>query len=346
MKSQLQVVLSYRTMTAFDQLPPPTTEAEDAILPLMTINFRMCFWRVFDRVWSIDTGGLVMTVLGLPATFSQAHLFEARALKGAGVSQPDYVFVATFDFDVAEGELARARTQLREQLTSRQFVELYQGMLRPTPAGFLFDRLLSELPGHSSWVGDHSDTVAAHAPYLAAFFHYGWILALRVDRGSILMDLSTREIADNTNTQQILLRRIQLIQLQRYFLTEERSNNKELQGVCARLREKYKLDKRFARLSDLHRAMEEHLDNTFKVLQSKATRTTNLAIQALTFSGLPFAITSVLLSLNLASSIFKDFEHVLVDSRIYVLLGFSFVLTFAIVGIAILLDGMRHRAGD
>jgi hypothetical protein len=347
MTSQLQVLLSYRTLLAFDQLPAAITDADTSLMPLMTVNFRMCFWRVFDRVWKIDVGETKLSVLGLPATLASVHLLEARALKGAVDGDPDYLVVATFHFDVDEETLTNARFSLRERLTSEEFVGLYERLLKPTPAGFLFDQLSSELPGHSSWVAPHTGTLETHGPYLAAYYHYGWILTLRVDRGSILMDLSTRDIANNTNTQQILTHRIQLIQLQRYFLAEDRSNNAELRKLCTRLmRDKYKLEKRFARLSDLHQAMEEHLDNTFKVLQSKTTKTTNIAIQVLTFSGLPLAIASVVLALDLASSIFKQFEDVIIDPRVYILIAVSFAVPFVVVVLAMMIDRILHPHKD
>lgn len=348
MPSQLHIILSYRTMTTPAAMPPAIAEKDNhpSILPLMRFNFRMCFWRVFDRIWRFDTGDAPLTVFGLPATLAQAHLYEARALKGAGISQPDYVLVATLTFEAGEEVLEAARSSVRQELTSRQFAELYEGILRPSPIGFLFDHLVSELPGHSSWAAGRSGTLDAYAPHLGAFYHYGWILALRVDRGSIQLDLSTREIANASNTQQILTHRMQLIQIQRYFLNEDRSNNGELRKLCARLREKYKLEKRFTRLSELHRAMESHLDNTFKVLQSKTTRTTNLTIQALTFSGLPLAIASVLFTVDLASSIFSEFGRVLGEMRLYLILMVSFAIPFVIVGLAMFIDRLQNRSSD
>ena len=66
MPSQLHIILSYRTMTTPAAMPPAITEKDNhpSILPLMTFNFRMCFWRVFDRIWRFDTGDAPLTVFG------------------------------------------------------------------------------------------------------------------------------------------------------------------------------------------------------------------------------------------------------------------------------------------
>jgi hypothetical protein len=345
MTSQLTMALSYKKLQSTAGLPKAVTEfGETRILELMTLNFRMCFWRIFERVWKIEFDRTVTEVFGLPATLSEVHLLEARPAKAR--EGPDYVLVAIFHFDVDAETLARARSNVRERLVSSELVTMYETLLRATPAAPVVAALSAELAGHSSWSDTASDTALAHLAYVTGFYHYGWILALRIDREHIRMNLSTREISDRGSAQTILHNRIQLIQIQRYFLNEDRTNNKELQGVCARLRNKYKLEHRFERLSRVHRAMEEHLDNTFKVAQSNATRATNAAIRLLTLCAVPLGIMSVLLTLNLTSSVFSEFNRVATDGTLRILLAASFLAPFVLVFVAWLIDRMANSVRE
>lgn len=345
MTTQLTFALSYKRFHPSFPLPPVLGELDAApILPLMTINYRLCFWRVFERVWKFDPANSEVMAFDLPAVLTDVHVLQSRAQKGGDAA--DYVLVATLHFEVDIETLTAARANVREKFASDHFVKMYEGLLKQTPAKRLVEALSSDFTGHSSWTGEVSDIGVTHSPHIAAFYHYGWILALRIDRQHIMMNLSTREIANVSNAQTILKNRIQLIQIQRHFLNEDRSNNKELQNLCKKLQEKYKLSHRFERLSRVHRAMEEHLDNTFKVQQSSATRTTNATIRLLTFSAIPIGILSVLLTLNLTSSIFSEFPQVVADARVRAILAVSFLVPFVLVGLAMIIDRLTRNRRD
>lgn len=337
MTTLLSVVLSYRKLSTSARLPTPQAEAATPVLlDRMTINFRLSFWRIFQRVWRIDFAQTDVSVFGLPAHISQAFLLETRSSRGVGGS--DYVLVAPFRFEASVETLAAARAASRDDVGSQHLVQVFEALLRQTPAAHVVDVLSAEIVGHSSSTADASEIGLSHIPYLAGFYHYGWILALRIDREMLRMDLSPSEISNSGNAQTIIRHRILLIQIQRCLLNEDRSNNNELKEVCKNLVVKYKINDRFQRLSQVHRSMEEHLDNTLKVSQTRATRATNATVRLLTFSAIPLGILGVLLAINLSSSIFGDVHQLMSNSTLLLIVVMSFAVPFVLLGTAMLLD--------
>ena len=161
-----------------------------------------------------------------------------------------------------------------------------------------------------------------------AFYALGWLSAIRIERRQLFMELVPVSAMTLKSGRRIADQRVRIIDQQRHFLTEDRTNDLELRRFCSRLAKKYNLPQRFQRSLEIHQAFEHHLDNSAKLHNASQLGSVANLIFILTILSVPIAFFSAIVAIDVKNDIFVNGRELIKDFRIYsaFLVGVLFTL--------------------
>jgi hypothetical protein len=313
MTTHLHVLLSYKHFKG--QIQSTLAMGADSHIPRnMTHLFRMNFWAAFDRVAKIEFDKTSVRYLDLDATVNTVVLFKTnkRRLTESGGHDHVVYFCLQIENSLDNEQAKHATAATIELLQEREDV------IRQTPAHWLLGHLESDHIGHSAFIAEAPDRFAEDLMCLAAFFFYAWILILRIEREQSAMNISPDMHTIARSSRDIIAQRVRLLNMERYFLSIDRTNVGYLKDICLQLVKKYRLSERHERAARLHASFEHHMDNTEKALQSRRFSTLTNMIAILTLISIPLATLQVMFGINLSSSIFREWRDIFSNHIIFV----------------------------
>lgn len=309
-------------------------------LNLMTAPFQIAFDSVFGEVRIRKAQQTAIKISSLNGTVERIFIFASDKARLNGTEREDiivYFRILMDGIDSATDE--HLTTNGPASLAERQSV-IDQAFGGEAPLHLSY---YSRYPGHQAWISDvfpdqYDGTVAC----ISAFYLYGWILALRIERNQLRQDITPQIRAGDKIVAQIIEQRMRLLNLDRYFLVGDRTNNNYLKEICTRLSERFRLAKRHRKMSERHAAFESHIDNTSTALQAQRTASLTNMVFVFTCLSVPFAAMQVLFGMSLDSSIYLKTEDIISNATTYVVA----LSAFAVVGILVplLMLGARIHA--
>lgn len=153
-----------------------------------------------------------------------------------------------------------------------------------------------------------------------AFYFLGWIICLRIERIQLATELTLGREAVRSSGFEVANQRLSILNLSRYFLTEDRTNDPILKQTCVALVDKLKLRKRFERALMLHREFEHHFENTSRLLQSQQLGSVSNLLLILTLFSVPISFFGAAIAINLQGDIFQWTGSVLTNPLVYIIL--------------------------
>ena len=326
-KSKTGVVvfaLSYQSLTG--ELPSnqkvqfENRAGEPVYLRPMTSLFRQAFRAIIDSATSFAVSGAAIEVAGAKICLTRFYTF-ATSGKGIGDGdRADQVLIGiaevTPDSD-KQNYYEVWRTHYRP-------VEAKLELLRKSGLGVLLDGCNVDdgrVIGHTSTpvefsVKDREKTISA----IFALYVVGWLSAMRITRRQLALKLAPLTTMSDGDSQAIADQRLRIINQQRYFLSNDHTNDLDLREFCQKLAEKYKLRERYDRALELHEAFEHHLDNSSKLYSAKQLGSVSNLILILTVLSVPISAFSAIFAINLKSEVMDKPWHILSDQRLYVTL--------------------------
>jgi len=301
-----------------------------------TENFEAAVREIFLQVESGEPRDKSLSWLGLEGTLERIWVARISPRVRLARREPALVYCFEIDFATASEEdlrerVARERTQWAREMAPllRSFAENLRleewcslkkvAALRPAVSHFFAD------PGE------------IHQAVVHMYFHLGWWTYLRLERSiTSMQDLEETSGAAGLAAW-ISRQRVMLINLDRFFLIEDRSNQPVTKALCEKLVQKFRLKDRYARILRVHEQMERQLGNLQGALNERRTRTINRCLGFLTFIGLPVSILMGLLAVSLdASSVLKDWASVVGNPRVGLLFLASIAATLLGMGMFLL----------
>jgi len=310
------------------------------VLEDMTHIFRMNFWESFNLVRVYDSLNQKIDYMGLPGTIKQVLLVESDRRRLNRTEGDDYVLCISVCFP---GAIEKATEQALSQTTSAT-LEAREEILKQTSLVDLMQELKGDVRGHSAWFSDElDDRLQSQVLPLAAFYFYAWVLLLRIERNQVDLDITPDINVQKRTINHIITQRVRLINIERFFLTEDRSNRSELRDLCIVLADRYRLQHRFDRAIRRHAAFEHHLDNTSKALQAQRAASQSNMIAILTLMSVPLAAMQVFFGINISNTLYVDWQQIAMSSTTYFILVASLLCVAAPLGVLRIVDWRRHR---
>jgi len=306
-----------------EQLPPHrhdplTDDTAHSLLPGMTAIFRLAFCSMLSdmRTFDLPRKADQETPPGA-ARLLQCASFRASTVDMKGRSAPDFLLIAVLELTLPEGADAGQAWQAFRTVESKMALLEACGMKKVVQ---------SYSSGERQTVGQNSFVVPGEYPCDAsplssifAFYFLGWLTSLRIERSQLRTELAAGPKTTANSGWRIANQRLQILNLSRYFLTNDRTNDASLKGICNALSTKLKLQLRYERALSLHREFEHHLDNTLKIIQSEKLGSVSNLLVILTLLSVPLSFFAAIVAVNMESTIFTSPARVLSDYRIYLL---------------------------
>ena len=318
MPTFLHVLLSYKHFKG--KLHPSRMIRKESEIPgNITHIFRMNFWSVFNGIAEIDFTETLVRYLDWNATIGTVALFRTNRDRLTEREGHDHIvyFCLKIETPLKEDEARRAEAPAIELLRERENV------IRQTPVHWLLGHLESDHVGHSAFIADTPNIFTEDLSCVAAFFFYAWILTLRVERTQSEMNISPNLGVITQSSNEIIAQRVRLLNIERYFLSIDRTNIEFLKNVCVKLVNKYRLKERHERAAQLHLSFEHHMDNTEKALQSRRFANLTNMIAILTVISIPLAALQMLFGINLTSSIFREWRTIVGNHVVLASIGIA-----------------------
>jgi len=340
MTKQVHILVSYKS---FKPPHPASVSFFKGIQPLddMTQIFRMNFWEVFSSIRIYNQSPSEVNYIGVRSGLSRIHIYYSDENKLNETEDDDFILYYTLPI---EGYLTEEENRRLTQNTS-QTLDAREDVLRQAGMGAFLGGLEAEIKGHTAWVSDQVEVgISEEIAAISAYYFYAFILLLRIERNQITADITPHIDASHRANRQVIKQRIRLINLERYFLTEDRTNNTYLKSICIKLEKKYRLHDKYQRAVARHSAFEHHMDNTSKILQSEKVSSLTNMISLLTIVSIPLVAMQVLFGINLAASVYSDWAAILAHQTTYAVLGLAIIVVLVPLASLWALDKLRNRS--
>jgi hypothetical protein len=257
---------------------------------------------------------------------------EEKLVGALGGLEPDtYVFVMTLEHEGEESEIRAAiEAQMRRLAWSESaMLKELRPMLDATPCGRLMDSLRYRKPDVKLPLAPFPPASLARVlPFILGFYGFGQLTVHRIDRdqAQFLVPSSPHRIGDRV-VQGLAALRSRITNVKRYFLTTNRTNNRELRAYCAALVNEHGLAERAQRQTDLIEDLERQFENVVQLGQMRYTRRVNLGLMILGGLGLPAAWLGALLAFGFTDEIVARPQSLVVSKRFWALtIGLALVL--------------------
>jgi hypothetical protein len=252
--------------------------------------------------------------------------FRASAADIHGQSTTDFLLVVVLDLAPADqaGDAARAWQSFRDIESKISLLERC-GLKRIVQS---YATAAGRIVGQNSFVVP--DSLGPEPKLLSsvfAFYVLAWLTSLRIERNQLQTKLTVGPETLASSGWAIADQRLRILNLSRYFLTQDRTNDAALKAVCDALATKFKLLSRYERALSLHREFEHHLDNTSKIVQSQQLGSVSNLLLILTLLSVPISFFGAIITINMQNEIFLSPIHILADYRIYLILVFGFAVS-------------------
>jgi len=219
------------------------------------------------------------------------------------------------------------------------------------PLTRLFGALEFEVPDTKLTAVQAPEDAAAAMPLLAGFYYFALMTVHRIDRDQVRASMPIDPgFVDDASVDFIARTRVRLANVNRYFLTTNRSQYPDVRDVCVRLAENMRLAERLERQVEIHHDMERHLDNIAQIAQVRSSRQTQQASERtnsvlfyLTVIGLPLAVFSAVMTFSLDAPLVKDADRWPTWATFLVALGASATVSLILLGVMLLVANGRAR---
>lgn len=312
------------------------------ILTDMTSIFRMGFEQVFDSVRSIEEPAVVI-LDDCSLLCRRIVILASSSSRMDSMEGPDYMIILELVTQDETTDIVAVRDRVLSSSAILNWAKSILRQLAKTGYGVRLTKFIGHERGSSTWTVKEDGKPNITNSLLFAFFHYGWVILLRLEREQSNLRLSN-DLAELTRgTQTILQHRIRLINLERYFLTHDRSSHPEYKAICDDFLNKYNLRARFDRLLSIHEAFELYIQDMTRILESKRSRATTRALKFLAGCSIPISIFGALLKADTSAEIFSRTNDVFVNPKLYTLLLISALPVVLIIALARIADGIGAR---
>jgi hypothetical protein len=325
---------------------------DDKILPRMTNIFRMNFWSVFSKIYVYTPDKKNCRIYEQPAeissvfvVYSEEEKFYRKNLDRSEYS--DYIVTVVFSLKCSASELENAISNKIDVDSDLKRERYIRGLIKECYGSESMD-VEATVPGCNAHISEDKDlTDDESIALISSFYHYGWVTLKRLEREQIELKVNPSEKKVlNSSSDDIIKQRVRLINIKRRFLSDDRTNNKELKALCLTLQQKYKMNDRFESRKAVLELFEHHLDNTSKIMQVRQTRAVSNVLNILTFSTIPLGLMGTILAIDLSASIFKEPDNVFQVDTLYTILIISFVTPVILIGLAKIVDIIWHSVAN
>ena len=283
---------------------------DEKTFPLnVTLGFRGTFWRIFSDIHEIFAGEHQFSWLDSEWTLRCAYIF--RSMKRdvqLYLDDRSHVFVAlhVVSKDAKDGKWINSRafenSMTEQELLSSLFKAIGDNNnlaqirtashSRNFPARFLFPTEGTQM---------NATSVA-----IMCFYAFAQLVVWQIDRDHASIELRADPLDINKNLVAVLRIRARIINIRRYFLTNNITNDRTNSQYVSMARQYTNLQHKFEGFSETNDLIERFFLTSSQIKINLSTKVLNITALFIAVIGLPTAIMSMLISLSENTMIVKE----------------------------------------
>jgi hypothetical protein len=308
----------------------------------LTAIFRLAFRAMLSDVRIFEVPRKRVEAAGASIEVSHCCAFRVSTADIEGRSAPDFLLVTILEISPNSTDVDARTIWQSFRTVERKIALLDQCGLKKVVQSY------SPAPGKT--VGQNSFVVPVELEpdskllsSVFAFYFLAWLTSLRIERSQLRTELTVGRKAVAASALRIANQRLRILNLSRYFLTKDRTNDATIKALCEALSAKFKLQERYERALSLHREFEHHLDNVAKIIQSQQMGSVSNLLLILTLLSVPVSFFGAVIAINLQSDIFKSPSDVITNPTTYLILIVGFFASLIPFSALKLRDWIRAR---
>jgi hypothetical protein len=322
----------------------------------VTQGFRNNFWRVFSSLTEYDKEDFNFTWLGRNWRLISIWVSESRDVDFATYLDDKVNIFLVFVLEPAEQPPYTPITklifenELNEQLAFEQLLQCFRNhsfyaFLRSFQHNVKNDN--EKHNGFFHFSCPHSPVPVDTAVAFFSFYAFCLLMTWRIGREQTRIQLHIEQKSFRKEMRSVLRIRSQIINVQRYFLTRNISNEEGIKKLAKSIRDKFGIETKIGGFLPLNESMEQHLRTAAQVSADVKATVLNVIVFSFAAISLPISLMSMLLTISDQASIIKNGEHVLIELPAGRLFGESVALCiFIIVIVAVVVYVHLKRKGD
>ncbi|MBN2404109.1 MAG: hypothetical protein JXE06_00860 [Coriobacteriia bacterium] len=288
----------------------------------MTNGFRIVFRRVFSRVFHVEHEPIAISWMGLDLHVLEGYILHVDDSVMEGLERESYVTVLKLGVDGPLDEAKRQAIDYRHAVGMSDAAVFDE--LRIQLIDTAYERYVARLeyvkPDLKLRFDQAPSRVGSVVPLVLGFYLFGLLTLHRIDRAQVAIQLPTAEDGyDGATMRQIAELRVRITNVNRYFLTTNRSVSADVKEFCKDLAERLDLQRRYERQAQLNRNLERHLDNISQLAQAEAAELTNRKLMFITLLGVPIALFSALAAFSFGTDLVSRPIDVISSTRFWLL---------------------------
>lgn len=289
----------------------------------LTTIFRLAFRSMLSQIRIFKLPRKHVKAAGASIEVMHCCSFRASTADIHGRSAPDFLLITVLEI-LPDEAATNAETVWQSFRSMERKIQLL-GKCGLKPVVEAYSSAPEKTVGQNSFVvPEQLEPNSKLLSSVFAFYFLAWLTSLRIERSQLRTELTVGRRALAASGWKIANQRLRILNLSRYFLTKDRTNDATIKALCEALSIKFKLQSRYDRALSLHREFEHHLDNTAKIIQSQQMGSVSNLLLILTLLSVPVSFFSAVIAINIKSDIFKSPAQVISDPRIYLILAIGF----------------------
>jgi len=246
------------------------------------------------------------------------------------------------------GELSKLRGRgKKDNLIVNAYLDAILQLSSVKPFSELLNIFRVEHPGLVSAENKISDDSRAEhvKPYLTCYYYYANLICWRLEREQIALKLQVTEEPGEHILKTLYVHRLRVINLCRYFLTNNRSSNLVVRDFCRSRVDAHKIKAKYNRYHDILTSCETYINNMNSLSQARGTKAVKKILHLLAFIAIPLGIFGAIMQMSPHHDIIENPHDVLTHAGIWFWVGFSFIVPLLLLTLGYIYDRYtsRHR---
>ncbi len=169
------------------------------------------------------------------------------------------------------------------------------------------------------------------------------LICWRLEREQIALKLQVTEEPEEHILKTLYVHRLRVINLCRYFLTNNRSSNLVVRDFCRSRVDAHKIKAKYNRYHDILTLCETYINNMNSLSQARGTKAVKKILHLLAFIAIPLGIFGAIIQMSPHHDIIENPLDVLTNGGIWFWVGFSFIMPLLLLTLGYLYDRYASR---
>lgn len=310
----------------------------------VTLGFRSNFWRVFSSLTEYDNEDFEFKWLNRRWTFVSLWVVESNGVDFSAYLDEKHNVIVIFVLKLLDDEDPRLLRQWHFQLRMSEqdaLQELFQCFRERSFFGFL-STFRHKLNLNALFTWSTPDQMPIGTPLsnviaLFAFYSFAMLVIWNIARELTYINISKDQRYFRQTLDDVLDIRGRIINLDRYFLTKNISNDCEVSKVARDMKGRFELTAKQSNFMPLIEAMERHIVTASQIRADINSRRLNTIVLIVAVVGLPLSLMSMLLAFNPdAVPILKDGMVTISKRSAAIFFGVASAVSLAVIALAYL----------